>query len=186
MIHPFPSRERRGVSRNRAQLALSAAALAAMLLSTGVPAAEGDFPEWQTQPLYGTLNVHDYPGRWMAVVPMRAGGALRMPKEAGRACSGYVEPEQPDLDLNLRTSEAQTMTIVARSAAPVFLALYTAAEEWVCAPYSSGESTTLTVTRAVPGNYNLWLGTPGSTDSYPTADVLIRTESGMTPTAWSR
>lgn len=163
-----------------------AGVLILMLLPVALTANETNFPDWQAEPLYGTLNVHDYPDRWIAMVPLRAGGTMRMPRAAGADCAGYVEGEQPDLDLNIRTSENQTVTITARSASPVVLVLYTAEEKWVCAAYGGTRDTTLTVSEAVPGNYNLWLGTSSEETDYPAVDVLIRAEELMKPAAWGR
>ncbi|WP_136253972.1 hypothetical protein [Onishia niordana] len=119
---------------------------------------------WQASPLYETIELKSGFEPDPHQITLSAGGSTAA-SEAGPNCSGYVNGDQPDLDINFEASQ-YPLTIYVESAADTTLVVYDANGNWHCNDdYStaSGTNPALQWRSPTAGNYNVWVGsyTPG-------------------------
>jgi len=136
-------------------------------------------PNWRATPTYGTINLSSGFTPDPQRHSVRAGGNSSTP--VGN-CSGYIHMDAPDVDLNYE-SGSYTLSIGAESDTDVTLLVYTPNGEWLCDD-DSGEGTNARLTFDPPqsGNYNIWVGTYGSSAGTPNASVTFTEMGGSSTT----
>ncbi|WP_192036240.1 hypothetical protein [Halomonas sp. YLGW01] len=115
---------------------------------------------WQAAPLYETIELASGFQPDPHQLSVSAGGDTAA-AEAGPNCSGYVNGDKPDVDINYQAGQFP-LTIYVESAADTTLVVYDADGNWHCNDdYSttSGSNPALTWRSPTSGNYNVWVGT---------------------------
>lgn len=115
---------------------------------------------WQAAPLYETLELKSGFQPDPHQITLSTGGDTAA-SEAGANCSGYVNGDQPDLDINFQAGQFP-LTIYVESEADTTLVVYDADGNWHCNDdYStaSGSNPALQWRSPPSGNYNVWVGT---------------------------
>ena len=142
--------------------------------------ASAQMPNWRANPLYGTITLSGGFAPDPHVSTVEAGGSSANPV-SGTGCTGYLNLNAPDLDLNYSSSGTLPLTISAHADRDVSLLVYTPDGRWLCDD-DSGEGLDPMITISSPrqGNYNVWVGTyaAGST----VRATVGFSELGRTPT----
>ncbi|MGB8714180.1 MAG: hypothetical protein WCD50_13785 [Onishia taeanensis] len=115
---------------------------------------------WQAAPLYETIELKSGFQPDPHQISISAGGDTDA-SEAGPNCSGFVNGETPDLEINFQAGQ-YPLSIYVESEADTTLVVYDANGNWHCNDdYSttSGNNPALQWSSAPSGNYNVWVGT---------------------------
>ncbi|WP_458527006.1 hypothetical protein [Onishia taeanensis] len=115
---------------------------------------------WQAAPLYETLELKSGFQPDPHQITLSAGGSTAA-SEAGPNCSGFVNGDKPDLDINFQAGQFP-LTIYVESEADTTLVVYDAEGNWHCNDdYSTvgGTNPALQWSSPTSGNYNIWVGT---------------------------
>lgn len=119
--------------------------------------SSGVTPNVWADPLYGTLDLasgfHPDP----QVRNIDAGGNDANPI-SGTGCSGYINAERPDLDVNY-TPGRYPLVFYARSNSDTTLLVNLPDGSWVCSDDASGHDPMIRLDSPAAGNYNVWVGT---------------------------
>jgi hypothetical protein len=144
-------------------LALSAALAAAPALAKG----NSSGPNWEAQPLYTTLEIEPEFENDPRTVELEAGGE-RTIEGMGADCSGFVNWDAPDVDINYANNKepgdpagTEKLHIYVKADKDTTLLIYTPDRKWVCGDDISEANLNPLVTFDKPqaGNYNIWVGT---------------------------
>jgi len=129
---------------------------------------------WQAAPLYQTLNLTSgfQPDPYR--VQLSAGGGTSA-SVAGANCTGFVNAEAPDIDLNY-TAGSYPLVISAEASADTTLVVYDPNGVWHCNDdfsASSAGNPGLTFLSPTSGNYNIWVGTFEAGTNLAQASLVI-------------
>lgn len=91
---------------------------------------------------------------------LQAGGSDANPV-SGAGCSGYINLDAPDFDLNY-TSGTLPLYIYAESSADLTLVVNDADGTWHCSDDANGTNPMIHLSSPPSGNYNIWVGTYSS------------------------
>ncbi len=114
-------------------------------------------PDVGAEPLYGTLNLSSGFQPDPQVRTIQAGGSSRNPI-SGSGCTGYINMERPDLDLNF-TPGAYPLFIYVRASSDTTLLVNLPDGSWVCSDDATGNHPMIQLGQPMAGNYNIWVGT---------------------------
>lgn len=145
---------------------VAAVAAAVGLVSVSAVAS----PDWRAAPTYTTVDLTAgfTPDPWRQ--SLQAGGSDAVSPKLGSNCTGYINDAAPDVDLNY-TAGSSTLHLRAVSSGDTTLVVYDPAGNWYCSDDALGLDPVVTFTSPRSGNYNIWVGTHGS--SLEDAELLI-------------
>jgi hypothetical protein len=109
------------------------------------------------------------PDPWQYAI--QAGGDNEITGALGSGCRGYIHAAAPDVDLNYEAG-GLPLYIHARSDADTTIAVLDPAGNWHCNDDAIGLNPMVSFARPLSGNYNIWVGVLGSSQTRP-ATVLI-------------
>lgn len=148
----------------------------ALLLATPIQAlAAGKTPDWRKPPLYQALELES-PLEKPAKLELEAGGATPLGNLV-EGCSGYVNMDQPDVDIDYVPSEGVNLKLSVASQIDTILLVFTPDQQWLCADDRSDEDRNpeLVIKNPPEGNYNVWIGT-SEPASITTARLMVSEE----------
>lgn len=135
----------------------------AVLLAAGAGFAQqkapqaGALPDWRAQPRYSTLNLRAGFEPDPQEVQVEAGGN-READPVGQGCSGWIDFERPDVDLNY-TAGSYPLFISANSQVDTTIVINDPSGRWLCNDDFDGLNPGVLFERPQSGNYNIWIGT---------------------------
>lgn len=144
-----------------------------LTLAAGTAQAQ---PNWQAQPMFGTVNLQAGFTPDPHSIAIRAGGADRN-AISGSGCAGYINNAQPDVDLNYEAGRSRLYIYVV-SGTDTTLLVNDANGNWHCSDDYEGSNPAVVLPNPSTGNYNIWVGTYDRNDSGARATVYI---SELTP-----
>ena len=125
--------------------------------SSNTAASSATTPDVGAAPLYGTVELAAGFRPDPQIHTIEAGGHDANPI-SGTGCTGYLNAERPDIDLNY-TSGSYPLYIYARSAADTALLVNLPDGSWVCSDDALGRDPMVHLAQPQSGNYNVWVGT---------------------------
>lgn len=149
------------------------------LLFAGLAFAAGAVqaqPNWRAQPMFGTANLNAGFTPDPHVVSVRAGGSSRN-SISGSGCAGYINNDQPDVDLNYQAGRSR-LYIYVKSGIDTTLLVNDANGTWHCSDDFEGSNPAIILNNPPSGNYNIWVGTYSQGDTGNQAQLHI---SELTP-----
>lgn len=114
-------------------------------------------PNVWAEPLYGTLELAAGFQPDPQVRNIDAGGSDANPA-SGAECTGYINAERPDLDVNY-TPGRYPLVFYVRSNSDTTLLVNLPDGSWVCSDDASGHDPMIRLDSPAAGNYNVWVGT---------------------------
>lgn len=133
-------------------------------------AAQTDNPNWQAEPLEGTIELSNGFTPDPHTVDVQAGGEL----EKDKICEGYVWEDAPDVNLTYEAGD-YPLTFAAESDSDVTLLIFTPEQQWNCETDSGGTGNSwITYLEPDSGTYNIWIGTRTPVEeNHPPATLSI-------------
>ncbi len=129
-------------------------------------------PNWEAEPLYGTITLESGFTPDPAAVDVMPGGPDENPIEG---CNGFINNASPDVDLNFDTDGSLPLKIFVRSSTDTVILVNQPDGEWVCNDDYDGTSAAILIDEPDSGNYNIWVGT-FNMDSEESSATLYFTE----------
>ena len=126
------------------------------LLIAPVTAAQ---PDWEAEPLYGTISLETGFTPDPAAVDVVAGGP---DANSIDGCNGYINNAAPDVDLNFEADGTLPLKIFVRSSFDTVILVNLPDGEWVCNDDFDATSAAVLLEDPMSGNYNIWVGTFGA------------------------
>ena len=134
-----------------------------------VPISIGQ-PNWEAEPLYGTVSLETGFTPDPAAIDVVAGG----PDENSiEGCNGYINSAAPDVDLNFETDGSLPLKIYVRSSADTVILVNLPDGEWVCNDDYDATSAAILLEDPMSGNYNIWVGTFSGETEEPAATLYF-------------
>jgi hypothetical protein len=132
-------------------------------------------PDWRKPPLYEALELES-PLEKPTKLELEAGGATPLGNFI-EGCSGYVNMDQPDVDIDYSPSDGLNLTLSVSSQIDTILVVFTPDQQWLCADDRSDEDRNpeLVIKNPPEGNYNVWIGT-SEPASITTARFMVSEE----------
>ncbi|MEQ8432829.1 MAG: hypothetical protein RIA71_01195 [Oceanicaulis sp.] len=145
--------------------ALSAALLAATCLAT--PALAQNY---NLNPTYGTYNLQSGFLPDPQLIQVVAGGSNNVSAMTGGQCAGFAA-EAPDVRINFTGGSFSEINFSARSNADTTLIVNDPNGQWFCDDDSGGDLNPLVELTPISGQYDIWVGTFGSSTAQATLAV---------------
>jgi len=117
-------------------------------------------PDRSAAPVYETLNLSSGFLPDPVTRTLQAGGDDANPV-SGAGCTGYINVDAPDFDLNYAAG-SMPLYIYAESDADLTLVVNDASGTWHCSDDVNGTNPMVHLTNPPSGNYNIWVGTYAS------------------------
>jgi len=149
----------------RYNLALSATLLAATCLTT--PALAQNY---NLNPTYGTYNLQSGFLPDPQTVQVVAGGSNNVSAMTGGQCAGFAA-EAPDVRVNFTGGSFNEINFSAQSSADTTLIVNDPNGQWFCDDDSGGNLNPLVELTPISGQYDIWIGTFGSSTAQATLAV---------------
>lgn len=135
-------------------------------------ATRSNLPNYQATPSYGTITLAAGFDPDPYVRSISAGGDDEV-EVPGDGCSGWINADAPDLDLNYTTGNFK-LYIYAKARTDVTLIVNKPDGTWVCSDDVNGTDPSIEFADSPSGNYNIWIGTFESSSSpLPEATLYI-------------
>jgi hypothetical protein len=140
-------------------------AFSALVMVCPAPAfaASDGIPDWKKPPLYETITVASPMDDDPQTVAVDAGGAIALSDKLATGCAGYLNMDQPDVDVDYTPAEKGKAPLVIRAKADMdtMVLVFTPDQQWLCADDRSDDDRNpeLVIDKPLAGNYNVWVGT---------------------------
>ena len=161
-------------------------AFTGLMANAATAQSKSSGPNWRAQPMYGTVSLSSGFSPDPYTRSVEAGGSSSNPI-SGSGCTGYINMDAPDVDLNYQ-SGSYPLAIEAGAEADVSLLVFTPDGEWLCDD-DGGDGTDARIQFSNPqsGNYNIWVGTYSSSVGTPDATLSFseRTSSSSSTSSTS-
>lgn len=137
-------------------------------LGMGAAIAQEVWPNWQADPLYGTVDLDTGFTPDPYVMDLQAGGSTDVgPLDLGDGCVGYVAANQPDLRLNYNAGDTYPLSIMVESESDTTLVISGPDGGWYCNDDFDGYNPMVMFEYPDSGQYDIWVGHYGDDSTHP-------------------